>query len=181
MKDGLIIYPKNFLTKRVRNLIERQIEVLGKNQKGLLLSIGGDSRSDANENETNVTSSSPNIQYLIKDAKEKLNWPVISVIEQNEKILVGNAAKILINGKNEFVVMESIAFQKNYLPMNFKIRFVSINSPIGKALLGKKVDDTSSYSIDEKKSNLKIVRIDPPSKIKWIFELYLNKEIKNLV
>ncbi|MFZ2072743.1 MAG: GreA/GreB family elongation factor [Minisyncoccia bacterium] len=170
MEEQKRIYPDNFVTKRVQNFLRNKIDMLNF-EHGQLLQLGkGGSQKNALENETFVLNSLRVIENKLTNFKKKINLPVIPIEEQKETFLVGNGGKIKMHGEEKYIILDCICIEKRDLPSKLKISFISANSPFGKALIGKKVNEPGEYVAHNQTYTFEVLRIDPPSKINWIYE-----------
>jgi len=91
------------------------------------------------------------------DLKNKCR--VVEPVEQKASIRVGNLFKININGETKSYTMEGVWFGNDP-------NVISVNSPLGLALLAKKVGEKGKFKIDDIQHNFVVLEIIEPSKAK---------------
>lgn len=159
-----------FLTPNGRKFLLKQIDALSESLRAIISfkKEGGDSTKEASETEMSHSIAITVIQNKIADCKRKLKLPILNVMEQNTECRHGNGVKIHLDEKTLYVVIDGICVCNHDLPENHAI--IGANSPLGQALIGKKVSEHGSYVVAGKTKNFVVEKIDLPSKSKWIFK-----------
>jgi hypothetical protein len=152
---------RKFILKLLIDLKNSQQEMLSENKIGI-------SRTEASEREMSCSSTLIKIQEKIIDCQKKLKLPDFPVREQSHECLPGNGVKIKINGEPLYVVIDGVCVCKHKLPKNHAI--ISAQSPLGEAIIGKKVNESGNYKVGNVETNFTVEKIDLPSKAKWIFK-----------
>jgi len=121
-----------------------------------------------------VLEKNPNEFYLsikggkLESVRKLMNFPIFSPKDQTEKVKMGNAVEIVINGETKVLFLDGVSVQRINLGPKYMI--ISTDSEIGKALINKKPGKSGSYfSKDNRKCFFKIKKIISYSEAKKIF------------
>lgn len=95
------------------------------------------------------------IRYQLRDVTNKLNRAVIIEPTDEEIVDIGKKVEIEFKDENRRMIVE-IADPELIDPLNGKI---SLNSPLGKAIKGKKAGEEVTYNTNNGSKRAKILRI----------------------
>ena len=91
--------------------------------------------------------------------EEKKNLKVIEKEELPEDIVnIGDTLKLeIIYGEND-IEYETIILTGKYIPnINLEIEEITLNSPIGKAIFKQKVGELIEFTLNDKKTYVKVI------------------------
>lgn len=147
---------KERLNRRIAELLERQREIgLEKGQ------AAGELASDWHDNAPyeQLERDFQMVNKRIADLRELLRGAqVIQVVEQNERVAIGNTVHFYYNDKEETVTIGSIGESES------KLDLISYQSPLGQLLIGLQRDGVRTGMIAGKEVELEVIDIEPPSK-----------------
>jgi len=158
--DFLTPNGKKFLLKKEEKIRAELAKIHGNTGSG---------KEDKEKNQSYVETIR-NLEKRLGEVKKLLLLPVRKIVEQNSFVSHGNGVKLKFDDEmhTTYVLIDGVCVCKHSLPDKHSI--VGANSPLGKALIGKSVNETGNYFVGKKEIKFYIEKIDMPSKAHWLFK-----------
>ena len=154
---------EKYITISAKERLNRKIDELLEKQKGIGVEKGkaaGEFSSDWHDNAPyeQLERDFQMVNRRIADLRDLLRGAqVIQVVDQNERVTIGNTVHFYLNGQKKTVTIGSLGESES------KYDLISYQSPLGQLLIGLQIGDVRTGTIVDKKVEVEVFDIEPPS------------------
>ncbi len=149
---------KNLLTKNTARFLEKERDTKREELKGLLSHGTGGKHIDAQQDASTHAASVQVLEKRVNEIEKILEYSHVSVPkDQTQMVCLGNGVEILLGDKKKTFFVESVSVGING-------NVLSLFSPLGKKLFGKKKGESGQYGVNGNALTFTVLEIIPYSK-----------------
>ena len=148
---------RNLLTKNTAKFLQNERNIKKEELKGLLSHGTGGKHVDAQQDSSTHAADVQVLEKRVNEIDKILKYSHISVPkDQTQMVCLGNGVRLMLGGAVKTFFVESVSVGRNG-------NVLSLFSPLGQAIFGKKKGEAGHYLVNEKNHNFTVLEIMPYS------------------
>lgn len=148
---------KNLLTKNTAKFLQNERDIKKAELKGLLSYGTGGKHIDAQQDSSTHAADVQVLEKRVNEIDKILKYARVSAPkDQTQTVCLGNGVRLMLGGAVKTFFVESVSVGRN-------ANVLSLFSPLGQAIFGKKKGEAGHYLVNEKNHNFTVLEIIPYS------------------